>query len=228
MKAWVWSEDRVTRLREMVADGLSAGQIMIAFGEPCTRNSVIGKVTRTGLQLCGNIGRLKGSVDVKPRAKAAQPDPVAAIAPLAPTPTMGAWKAEQEDARRAHNAEVKQKLAAHKERIARFHAEENAKLRAMIDNNEAGDHARAAAGHGVTLLELRGRSCRWPISPGVPSAIPFNEYLYCGDQVEGSSVYCACHSARAYTPRSRVDQRFSDSSVQKAKPERGEPEELVL
>jgi hypothetical protein len=28
-------------------------------------------------------------------------------------------------------------------------------------------------------------------------------FLYCGEPKDGISVYCACHSARAYTPNIR-------------------------
>lgn len=44
-----WTEDRVERLKVLWADGRSASQIARELGDPVTRNSVIGKVSRLGL-----------------------------------------------------------------------------------------------------------------------------------------------------------------------------------
>jgi len=45
-----WTDDRIELLKKLYADGLSAGQIANEIGYPCTRNAVIGKVYRLGLQ----------------------------------------------------------------------------------------------------------------------------------------------------------------------------------
>ena len=113
------------------------------------------------------------------------------IAPLAPTPTMGAWRAKQEDARR------EQSLAGQtgRSKPTAYHKNRRAELLAQIGNNTAGDAARAASKRGLTLMQLRPTSCRWPM--GDPASETF---LFCGDPKDGASVYCACHRARAYTP----------------------------
>ena len=46
-----WSEERVSQLRELVKQGLSAGQIARELG--LSRNAVIGKLSRLGLRLAG-------------------------------------------------------------------------------------------------------------------------------------------------------------------------------
>lgn len=46
-----WTDERVERLKEMWAEGLSCSQIAAELGGGLTRNAVIGKVTRLGLPL---------------------------------------------------------------------------------------------------------------------------------------------------------------------------------
>lgn len=104
---------------------------------------------------------------------------------------MGAWRAKQEDARR------EQSLAGQtgRSKPTAYHENRRAELLAQIGNNAAGDIARAASKKGLTLMQLRPTSCRWPMGD------PMSEsFLYCGDPKDGVSVYCACHRARAYTP----------------------------
>ncbi|MBN9319059.1 MAG: hypothetical protein BGN86_12140 [Caulobacterales bacterium 68-7] len=63
-----WSDDRVTHLRRLWVDGLSAAQIARSLGG-VTRNAVIGKVHRLGI-----AGRASPSSPGKPRAgRAARP-----------------------------------------------------------------------------------------------------------------------------------------------------------
>lgn len=51
-----WTDERVTRLRKLVANKCSAGQIAMQIG--CSRNAVIGKVARLGLSFAGSTKRL--------------------------------------------------------------------------------------------------------------------------------------------------------------------------
>jgi GcrA cell cycle regulator len=78
-----WSDDRVTLLRSLWADGLSASQIARALGG-VTRNAVIGKVHRLGLG-----GRATPSAPRRaPRAPTLQrrPSPRSAALPPAAKP----------------------------------------------------------------------------------------------------------------------------------------------
>ena len=193
---FTWTDDNVEKLKALVAEGLSAQQIAAALYPNLSRSTVLGKAHRLGLRLRNPPSIHTDAVrQAPPRAKAAPPPPptptLCTIAPLAPTPTMGAWRAKQEDARR------EQSLAGQtgRSKPTAYHENRRAELLAQIGNNTAGDAARAASKRGLTLMQLRPTSCRWPMGD------PMSEsFLYCGDPKDGASVYCACHRARAYTP----------------------------
>ncbi len=190
---FTWTDDVVEKLKTLVAEGLSAGLIAREFGSNCSRNAIIGKAFRIGLKFIGSQRVHAVNVDRPRKARPTETEAPAlcTIAPLAPTPTMGAWRAAQEDARR------EQSLAGQtgRSKPTAYHENRRAELLAQIGNNAAGDIARAASKRGLTLMQLRPTSCRWPMGD------PMSEsFLYCGDPKDGASVYCACHRARAYTP----------------------------
>lgn len=58
-----WNEANMAWLRKRVDDGASAETIRLELGNGCTRNAVIGKAKRMGLQLHGG----HPSTDVRPR-----------------------------------------------------------------------------------------------------------------------------------------------------------------
>jgi GcrA cell cycle regulator len=85
-----WPEERVERLKQCVADKMSASQIAANLGG-VTRNAVIGKIARLGLCLArGPNGRLPGPP--RPRARARPPKSPRnrpwqqSSTPIAPTP----------------------------------------------------------------------------------------------------------------------------------------------
>lgn len=47
----VWADELVEALKKLYADGLSGAQIAAELGYPFTRNAVIGKIHRLGLQI---------------------------------------------------------------------------------------------------------------------------------------------------------------------------------
>ena len=80
-----WTDDRVTTLKKLWLDGLSASQIAKQLGG-VTRNAVIGKVHRLGLS-----GRAAPSQPARPILKAprpARPAPPAPVVMRRPTPPM--------------------------------------------------------------------------------------------------------------------------------------------
>jgi len=73
-----WTDERVTTLKKLWLDGLSASQIAKQLGG-VTRNAVIGKVHRLGLS-----GRAAPSQPARPAFKAPRPARPVAAAPAAP------------------------------------------------------------------------------------------------------------------------------------------------
>ena len=59
----LWPADKIERLRRDAAQGLSAGQIEILWADGTTRNAIIGKCARMGIQLLGNNWRPATSKD---------------------------------------------------------------------------------------------------------------------------------------------------------------------
>ena len=77
MSAAGWSEDRVTTLKSLWLDGLSASQIAKALGG-VTRNAVIGKIHRLGLS-----GRAVASAPTRPARPSIPRSPRRVTAPRA-------------------------------------------------------------------------------------------------------------------------------------------------
>lgn len=55
-----WNDDAIARLRQMCAEGFSGGQIAVAWG--VSRNTIVGKIARLGLQR----GQPSGLVKIAP------------------------------------------------------------------------------------------------------------------------------------------------------------------
>jgi len=77
-----WTDEKIAQLKKCWAKGLSASQIAEAIGGGITRNAVIGKLARLGLQLKGGKGWPRGPVSKlipatprRTKAKAAIPPP---------------------------------------------------------------------------------------------------------------------------------------------------------
>jgi len=93
--AAAWTEDRVSRLRELWGSGKTAAQIADDLGD-VTRNAVIGKANRLGLSKPGRPRIAKPKAPVKRAMSRAQPPRPAPSSqelppePLAPPPPPGA------------------------------------------------------------------------------------------------------------------------------------------
>ena len=188
-----WTEERVERLSTMWLEGRSASQIAAELGEGVSRNAVIGKVHRLGLSgravpPAGDGAPLRTREVPPPEARveaAALPDaaPVALAEPV---------------------------LAAAPSEDAAIHAIDD--VAAVIDSApepitfdlpalRAAPSLRAAKASAlpisdrVTILELSGSMCRWPI--GDPTSADFR---FCGCRAVGTLPYCQDHARVAFQP----------------------------
>lgn len=78
-----WTDERIAQLKAGWEGGMTASQIAEQLGEGVTRNAVIGKAHRLGLE--ARPSPVKGGDDVA-EVTAATPPPVAAVAALAAFP----------------------------------------------------------------------------------------------------------------------------------------------
>lgn len=84
----VWTDNLIKRLKALIADNMSATQIAIKLDCGATRNAIIGKVRRLGLQLKGNTN--SGG---RPRKSKFRPSmPTSMIEPR-PAPVLGTMPA---------------------------------------------------------------------------------------------------------------------------------------
>jgi GcrA cell cycle regulator len=67
-----WTDQRVTDLRRLWAEGLSASQIAFRLGG-CTRSAVLGKVHRLGLPGRATTSRMRSHRPRRPRAASSSP-----------------------------------------------------------------------------------------------------------------------------------------------------------
>lgn len=187
-----WTDERVERLSTLWLGGRSASQIAAELGEGVSRNAVIGKVHRLGLS-----GRA-----VPPATEAAPPrirelptpEPRVELAPMIEAPATPVAAAVEKPApvAVAETAAVRQVAP---EPITFDLPALRAKQEALIPVSDR-----------VTILELNGSMCRWPI--GDPTSA---EFRFCGCRAMGTLPYCQDHARVAFQPV--ADRRRSDRMI---------------
>lgn len=165
-----WTDERIEQLTALWRDGKSAGQIAKTLGG-VSRNAVIGKVHRLGLQL-------EGGHDAVAKAQKARADRVRRE------------KRAQVDRDRAIRCERRADDARKKaEKIAKIAAAKPARPEPVFT-----DVFRLAPLE-LSLLDLRENDCRFPVSGEKADT------LFCGHNVEAGGTYCTYHARVAYIPR---------------------------
>ena len=162
-----WTDERVERLSTLWLEGRSASQIAAELGEGVSRNAVIGKVHRLGLS-----GRA-----VPAGVGTLCPEPAPAEAVVAAAPHVPAMAAHTID-------DVASILDAAIEPIT----VDLPALRAVKD-------VAMPVSDRVTILELSGSMCRWPI--GDPTSA---EFRFCGCRAVSTLPYCQEHARVAFQP----------------------------
>ena len=181
-----WTDERVEKLKELWAEGMSASQIAKVMGG-VTRNAVIGKVHRLGLSNRGG-----------PAAEdAGRPAEPMAAAPVMPAPA----SAEPEPA--PAPAQVEETLPAPAARRTVPAIRDATQPRAPGAPTPEEEAARATLAEiekfakRVSLLELTERTCKWPI--GDPND---EDFAFCGLGCVPGKPYCQYHVAVAFQPMS--------------------------
>ena len=193
-----WTEERVTKLQELWAEGLTASQIAKALGS-VSRNAVIGKVHRLGLSN-RTTGAKPGEADGEEPIELKKKETVATTATettkpaAAPTATAAPAAQQPESKAPAPVAAVEASetdVASPAESVATPSMGVEPNPIALLAA-EAEKNARK-----LSLLELNERTCKWPI--GDPST---SDFYFCGLQAAPEKPYCAAHNAVAYQPMS--------------------------
>ncbi len=184
-----WTDERVEKLKEFWAEGMSASQIAKQLGG-VTRNAVIGKVHRLGLSH-------RGSADgARPGEEPGATEAEAEAAVLTPVEADGAAK----DADRAPAAEETAPAPA---RAAPPTARDGTLPRSPGQPTPEEEAARVTLAEiekmarKLDLLELTERTCKWPI--GDPAEDGFH---FCGLPCVPGKPYCKYHVEVAFQPMS--------------------------
>jgi GcrA cell cycle regulator len=204
-----WTEERIARLKILWEGGKTASQIAEDLGE-VTRNAVIGKAHRLGLQSRPSPVKTQESataLDATPAPPRAEP----AVAAPAPAPAPKAAPAP------APAAPVYSAPAYSSAPNAPSMPPPNALTGAQIGSIGPGGFLRQGPGDQLppsqpapprrlvpakpspeiagktTLLDLSDRICKWPLGhPGEP------DFHFCGDKVNPGFPYCVVHCGHAY------------------------------
>lgn len=183
-----WTDERVERLSTLWLEGRSASQIATELGEGVSRNAVIGKVHRLGLS-----GRAVPPADAAaPRIREAlAPEPVAEVPPP-PEPVM----AERPPVEAAPPAVPEAPaVAAHAVDDVASILDAAEPITIDLPALRAVKDVVIPISDRVTILELSGSMCRWPI--GDPTNA---EFRFCGCRAVGTLPYCQDHARVAFQP----------------------------
>ena len=161
-----WTEARVTLLRKLYAEGTkSASQIADQIPGEFSRNAVIGKLHRLGL-----VGRTTAA---RPRN---------ASLPLKPS------RVTQGHRRTHRNPDIVDYIR----KVEKCQIQAGV-LPPIVRSAPLPVREPEDISSGVTLLELKEHSCRWPLGGHLEKAT-----LFCGAPKVPGKSYCSCHSARAF------------------------------
>lgn len=180
-----WTDERVEKLKELWAEGMSASQIAKVMGG-VTRNAVIGKVHRLGLSNRGP----GGAEEAKPAEPAPKAAPVAAAAPKAAPEQPAPAPTEEPAPAPAQRRQPPAIRDASQPRAPGAPTPEEEAARATLAQIEK-------IARRVDLLELTERTCKWPI--GDPND---EDFAFCGLAAVPGKPYCPHHVAVAFQPMS--------------------------
>ncbi|MEM6421359.1 MAG: GcrA family cell cycle regulator [Pseudomonadota bacterium] len=173
-----WTDERVEKLKELWAEGMSASKIAKELGG-VTRNAVIGKVHRLGLSNRAGSGG----------APAAAEEPAASPAAAAPPP----------EPREPEPAPPSAPIIARPQPVVR----DALQPRPPGQPTPEEESARATLAEiekmarKLSLLELTERTCKWPI--GDPND---DDFHFCGLPAVAGKPYCVHHVGIAFQPMS--------------------------
>lgn len=210
-----WTDERIDTLRKLWEGGSTASQIAEELGG-VSRNAVIGKAHRLGLQSRPSPVKANDSAAPKAAPVAAAPAPVKAPTPkptppapkpvervAAPTPAPAPVVEDEDDDDDFVATPTIAAPAAPPPPIMRSvgpggflrqaPGEQQAPItpappRRLVPAKPSADMAGK-----TSLLDLNDKVCKWPLGhPGEP------DFHFCGDKVNPGFPYCVAHCGHAY------------------------------
>ena len=193
-----WTDERIERLKKMWHDGATASQIADELGG-VSRNAVIGKAHRLGLEQRPSPVKPGEEKDVKKAAPAAsvpaakpsarpEAQSRSAAAPSgSSTPTPGM------PPQRPSASDMQYRSIGPGGFIRQGPGEQQAPIPPAPPRRLVPAKPSPEVADKTSLLELNDRICKWPIGhPGEP------DFYFCGEQANPGFPYCVEHCGVAY------------------------------
>ena len=189
-----WTEERIERLKKMWHEGATASQIADELGG-VSRNAVIGKAHRLGLEQRPSPVKPGEEKDVKkaapaaaPRAAAPKPDAPraapAAAAPLAATPAPHTPRS---------GGEIQYRSIGPGGFIRQGPGDQQPPIPPAPPRRLVPAKPSPEVADKTSLLDLNDRICKWPMGhPGEP------DFHFCGQPANPGFPYCVQHCGVAY------------------------------
>ncbi len=192
-----WTDERIERLKALWSKGMTASQIADELGG-VSRNAVIGKAHRLGLQSRPSPVKPHDPVETKPKAKpaaaapeTARKEPAQAAAPRAastqPAPGGGASPAA------AAEPQVQIRSVGPGGFLRQGPGDQQSPIPPAPPRRLVPAKPSAEVADKTSLLDLNEKICKWPIGhPGEP------DFHFCGKNSNPGFPYCVEHCGVAY------------------------------
>jgi GcrA cell cycle regulator len=196
-----WTDERIERLKKMWHEGATASQIADELGG-VSRNAVIGKAHRLGLEQRpspvkpGDEKEVKKAAPAAPPAKAAAPKSETAAPAKVPSATPA--PSDPHPAHRPSGA----RISAHDLQyrsigpggfVRQGPGDQQAPIPPAPPRRLVPAKPSPEVADKTSLLELNDRICKWPIGhPGEP------DFYFCGEPANPGFPYCVEHCGVAY------------------------------
>ena len=189
-----WTDERIERLKKMWADGATASQIADELGG-VSRNAVIGKAHRLGLDARPSPVKPGDEKEKKPALSAAKPARADSAAKRS-----GAAAAEEgqpvvhpRTPQRVHPEGVQYRSIGPGGFVRQGPGDTQAPIPPAPPRRLVPAKPSAEVADKTSLLDLNEKICKWPLGhPGEP------DFHFCGEQANPGFPYCVAHCGVAY------------------------------
>jgi GcrA cell cycle regulator len=190
-----WTEERIERLKKLWHDGATASQIADELGG-VSRNAVIGKAHRLGLEQRPSPVKAGEEKDAKKAAPAAAPALKATAPkaePKAAQPASTPSAAPQAPAVNRSSPEMQYRSIGPGGFIRQGPGDQQPPIPPAPPRRLVPAKPSLEVADKTSLLDLNDRICKWPIGhPGEP------DFHFCGLQSNPGFPYCVEHCGVAY------------------------------
>ena len=194
-----WTEERIERLKKMWHDGATASQIADELGG-VSRNAVIGKAHRLGLEQRPSPVKPGDEKDVKKPAPAAASPKAAAPRAEAPRAAPAASAAAAPQAthaapgqQRSAGPEIQYRSIGPGGFVRQGPGDQQAPIPPAPPRRLVPAKPSPEVADKTSLLDLNDRICKWPMGhPGEP------DFYFCGEPANPGFPYCVEHCGVAY------------------------------